>query len=303
MLELVRLDQALEKLAKEPRKPRAQNKALPREMRVSALAQLTGKAVRAAASRVLDAKRAALSDDLMERSTRSSLSRIIEATDAKTIAASAKNTRDPVRRAELPDEEAARLLNAAAREELDLLDGESKVRRQRSRYGLGLALNGWRDVVGPRTPETSAIMAEAIEQAQAPTPVRDASRDAPSRAPPAPAGVQVVRSFAERVHLAHAATTMIFAQIATLPSLEDRLAAIDRLGPKLPTRALAEQRREGVLKLVPRDLETGREGGQGAPSGGVGTTVTRETERPHAADAAAPLATPGQDAAPTREAA
>ena len=266
IMELVRLDQALDALAREPNKAKATNKRLPKEMRVSPLAQLTSKAVRAASVAVLDAKRAALSDDLMERSTRTSLDRIIKATDEKVVKASAKNTRDPVRRGELPSEEAARLLNAAAREELALLNQESEVRRKRTRYRIGIALSGWKDVVGPRLPETSPIMAQAIRDAQTKTPIRETGTKQAREAPGARSPIQEEKTrkvammtpgeFGARIRRASEMTSAIIAQIAKMPNLEDRLRVIDAFSPESMRKRAERLESEAASTATPRDTQT-----------------------------------------------
>ena len=247
MMELVRLDQALEALAKEPGKARKHNGRLPKDMRVSPLAQMTGKAVRAAATKVLDAKRGALSDDLMERSTRASLERVIQATDVSVVESSTANTRDPVRRAELPSAEAARLLNAAAREELAILTEESKVRRQRTRYRVGLALNGWRDVVGAKLPQTEPLMARTIAENEGPGEARAKGRMGAEaiRVGAKPNARMGVEEFNARVVAASAATSAFFATIAELP-YEDRLSIVDSLHPTAMRKARETELREAA---------------------------------------------------------
>ena len=252
MMELVKLDQALDALAREPRKAKAHNGRLPREMRVSPLAKLTTRAIRGAAGKVLDARRGALSDDLMERSTRASLQRIIEATDAKVVSASSSNTRDPVRRAELPSQEPARLLNEAAREEMAILAEESKVRRQRTRYRMGLALSGWRDVVSLPRQQTDPAMAMALDAQDAPAPQHAGQEASRIAAPEAPrdrlikVGTKTmpVSEFNARVKAASAATSAFFVSLAEVP-YQQRLDVIDALHPTAMRKQRERLMREG----------------------------------------------------------
>lgn len=274
MMELVRLDQTLDKLAREPGKAKAHNKRLPKELRVSPLAKFTAKGIRTAAGKILDAKRGALSDDLMERSTRASLQRIMDATDAKVVLASEANTRDPVRKAELPSQEAARLLNEAAREEMAILEEGSKIRRQRTKYRVGLALNGWRDIVGPPRPTIEPAMAMALEAAtqqevsRTPQtrPAQTTSKPAEQQWTRSPEGFTIkgqtvtVAEFNSRVTVASQMTSAFFASLHDLPYAE-RLQVIDAWHPTAMRQERERKSREAADELINRQ--------EASPPGGI----------------------------------
>ena len=160
--------------------------------------------------------------------------------------------RDPVRRAKLPSQEAARLLNEAAREEMAILAEESKVRRQRTRYRMGLALNGWRVVVGPPRQQTDPAMAMALDAQDAPAPQHAGQEASRIAAPEAPrdrlikvrAKTMPVSEFNARVKAASAATSAFFVSLAELP-YQQRLDVIDALHPIAMRKERERLMREG----------------------------------------------------------
>ena len=167
VLALIALDKALEEVIREPSKARSENFRLPREMRISPLAQLSKSTLRAASKRLMAAHHAALKLDVMERSTAASLTQVIEATSSKAVAAAARS-RDPVVRAAAPDPTIAALLHDAADEELAAMRADAAKTRRMLSWKAASALMAWKEAVGPFRSAPSAIMRRAIERAKAP---------------------------------------------------------------------------------------------------------------------------------------
>lgn len=267
LLELVRMEEAVSALARTPGRAKGINRLLPSEMRVSLARPLTSSAVRSAGKAVLTAKRIALSEEVMARSVRSALERVVEAGDPVVIASSHAHTRDAKQAFELPDVEAARLLHAAARQELTQFDNEAAYTKRRAKARTAAALKVWQDTVGPDLSSTSPAMQAALSAARmAPgmavvepvAQVRQADRVEvqPGKDLKRPAGRENVTPAAKhadaqmppvgspeynaRVRHAFAATSAVIAAIGRFPHLEDRLRILDAL-PAALNRARAER--------------------------------------------------------------
>ena len=196
VLDLVALDNALRATRESPR-PRSQNAKLPPELRVSPWANPGKAAMRAASRKILEARHAALQVDVMERATTASLERIIAATAPKAVAAAAK-ARDPIVKGEAPSSEGARLLHAAALDELAETRASTARARRTMAYRVGAAVNEWKALVGAPPPSVSPAVRDAIRELDRreelaergpsrATPERGRGRDdvAPDRASPA----------------------------------------------------------------------------------------------------------------------
>ena len=143
---LIALDDALRASAATKR-PQDRNEGLPREMRISAFAMVTGPMLRSAGRRLMEAKYEALQVDVMERATVASLEKIVTATSPKAVAA-ARRAKNPTKLAAAPSIEAAKMLHEAALEELAETRRSSAQARQTVRYRIGAALNAWKTMVG-----------------------------------------------------------------------------------------------------------------------------------------------------------
>ena len=166
VLEVIALDKALRQVVRDP-KGRASNARLPRNMRVSPLAQVSKARLEAASRLIMEARHGALRVDVMERSTAAALTRVIDATDPKAVAAAGKS-RDTVVRTAAPDPAMAALLHDAAEEELAATRGDAAKARRALRYKIASALTDWKEAVGPFRSAPSATMRRAIHSANAP---------------------------------------------------------------------------------------------------------------------------------------
>ena len=181
VLELIALDRALMDVVKDPAKAAKVNPRLPKTLRVSPLAQLS-KAVAASASRrLMEARHAAVRLDVMEKATAASLTRIIEATEPKTVAAAAK-AKDPLVRAAAPDPATAALLHEAAKEELAETRAQAAKERKSLGYRAAAAVGAWQAAVAPFRADTEPSMKAAIRAATEQRPARTEDRSA--RRPP-----------------------------------------------------------------------------------------------------------------------
>ena len=154
---LLALDATLRELAEKPSMAQALNSRLPPGMRVSTSAALAGKTVKAIAHLVIKARFDALSVDIMERSSLASLQRVVEATDPALLEASRANTRDPARRALLPDSDAAWALREAALDEMAETKRLAKHDRLRASARLDAALNRWQFMARTDEPQPGLL--------------------------------------------------------------------------------------------------------------------------------------------------
>ncbi len=99
----------------------------------------------------------------MERATTASIERIIAATAPKAIDAAARS-KDPVVKAEAASPEAARMLHAAALDELAETKASTAKARRSMAYRVGNAVNEWKALVQAKPPEISPAVKAAIQQ-------------------------------------------------------------------------------------------------------------------------------------------
>ena len=187
VMSLIALDDALRASAA-TRRPQDRNEGLPRDMRISAFAMVTGPMIRTAGRRLMQARYEALQVDVMERATVASLQKIVAATSPKAVAAArrvkdparlaaapsvdaakmlheaaleeivaatspkavaaARRVKDPARLAAAPSVDATKMLHEAALEELAETRRSSAQARRTVQYRIGIALNAWKTMVG-----------------------------------------------------------------------------------------------------------------------------------------------------------
>ena len=199
VLELIALDKALMDVVREPAKAARVNPRLPKALRVSPLAMLSKGVVAKTSKRLMETRHAAIRLDVMEKATAASLTRIIEATEPKTVAAAGR-AKDPLVRAAAPDPATAALLHEAAKEELAETRAQAAKERRTLSYATAAAVGAWQAAVAPFRTEASPTMKAAMravaEERRSPGPNRTAehpqggargekSREEPSRAEPA----------------------------------------------------------------------------------------------------------------------
>ena len=152
--DLVALDNAIQAAALSG-KPQTFNKALP------LMASIPRKVLAGAGKKILEARRAALHLDVMERASVASLERIVAATAPKTVEA-ASRSKNTAKKSEAPDREAAAMLHAAALEELAETRASVAKARRTEKIRVGVAVNAWKDLVNAPAPETSPRMKAII---------------------------------------------------------------------------------------------------------------------------------------------
>ncbi|RYB04326.1 hypothetical protein [Lichenibacterium ramalinae] len=136
------------------------------EVAASPLAQVGRASLQKAGRGILKARHAALHVDVMERATLASLERIVAATSPKAVEAAA-GRKDPVLKGEAPAAEAARLLQAAALEEIRETRASTEKARRALRYQVGKAVNEWKALVGAPPPTVTLAMRIALARADA----------------------------------------------------------------------------------------------------------------------------------------
>ena len=226
VMDLIALDTAL-RASSTTKRPQDRNRNLPREMRISPWALVTGAMIRAAARPLMEAKHRALQIDVMERAATASLEMIIAATSPKAVDA-ARRAKDPAKAAEAPSSDGAKLLHQAAVDDLAETRRASSQARQTARYRIGAALDAWRVMAGSDLVTASTSRSRVFESEEPRRPPA-----APSRDSTAVQGRESRQPAANRPAVAPAATA---GQARTASTRPEPRAAVDQPGRKI-TRA------------------------------------------------------------------
>ena len=250
LVDLHRLEQHLKALAAKPGHAGTIAPMLEPSLRPAPDAILTNTALKQAAGPLLAARREACVHEVITKTARATLDRIIEASNPRLIEQSQTNTRDPIRRGHLPDPETMEHVHREACAMRKELEQDTKVERLQVTRRMNIALGQWQALVQPKAhssktrrpppqPGATGPIREEVQKAATPeaeTPHRQQAAAGPelTRLRRAPITREIIEEASKQV-------SAMIASFKKIPDVQQRVDAM-RQYPAQRAREMAEAR-------------------------------------------------------------